>query len=693
MAAAVRILLLLLFLTFPSYSLSMPESQALLKLKQSFSDPQPLSSWLPNQNPCTSRWLGVICFNNVITSLHLADLGLSGSIDVDALLQIRSLRSISFVNNSFSGPIPHLNKMGTLKALYLSNNQFSGPIPPEFFSHLASLKKVWISNNKFSGNIPESITSLRFLAELHLENNEFSGPVPDLKQDIKSLDMSNNKLEGAIPDSMSRFDAKSFSGNQGLCGKPLDKECAGAGTALEEPEEDSSSGWGMKVVILLAIAVFAAILLLLAKSKRRREDDFSVMSRDQVEEVVQVHVPSSHHSRSSESSRKESKKASARSGIGDLVMVNDERGVFGLPDLMKAAAEVLGNGGLGSAYKASMANGLSVVVKRMREMNKVSRDIFDAEMRRFGRLKNRNILTPLAYHYRREEKLFITEYMPKGSLLYVLHGDRGSSHADLNWPIRLNIVKGIARGLGFLYSEFSMEELPHGNLKSSNVVLADNYEPLLSDYAFHPLINQSYAIQTMFAYKTPDYVQHQHVSQKTDVYCLGIIILEIITGKFPSQYHSNGKGGTDVVQWVFSAISDRREAELIDPELTTNHPNSINQMLKLLQVGAACTESNPDQRLNMKEAIRRIEEVQREKCQNFKLKWSAVPLSVDNGPCKLCAINSYKMKPFLRQCTPNFTADEFEPLGFTTFPLIPIKSKGLLSFIPPFPFPFLFILL
>lgn len=192
----------------------------------------------------------------------------------------------------------------------------------------------------------------------------------------------------------------------------------------------------------------------------------------------------------------------------------------------------------------------------------------------------------------------------------VFTGDRGSSHAELNWPTRLKIVKGIARGLGFLYFEFSSEDLPHGNLKSSNVLLADNYEPLLSDYAFHPLINPNYAVQTMFAYKTPDYMLYQQVSQKTDVYCLGIIILEIITGKFPSQYHSNGKGGTDVVQWVFTAISERREAELIDPELTSNNTSSINQMLQLLQIGAASTESNPEQRLNMKEAIRRIEEVQ-----------------------------------------------------------------------------------
>ncbi|TKY72890.1 pollen receptor kinase 6 [Spatholobus suberectus] len=284
-------------------------------------------------------------------------------------------------------------------------------------------------------------------------------------------------------------------------------------------------------------------------------------------------------------------------------------GVFGLPDLMKAAAEVLGNGGLGSAYKAAMASGLCVVVKRMREMNKIGRDVFDAEMRQFGRIRHRNVMTPLAYHYRREEKLFITEYMRKGSLLYVLHGDRGTSHAELTWPTRLKIVKGIARGLSFLYTEFSTYDLPHGNLKSSNVLLTDDYEPLLSDYAFHPLINHTVAVQALFAFKSPDYVQSQKVSQKTDVYCLGLIILEIVTGKFPSQYHSNGKGGTDAVQWVLTAISERREAELIDSELQ-NDTKSRNHMLQLLQIGAACTESNPEERLNMKEAIRRIEGVQ-----------------------------------------------------------------------------------
>ncbi|CAK8532060.1 unnamed protein product [Lathyrus sativus] len=629
-------LLLLFSLSLLSLSTAQPppsETQSLLKLKQSLTNSDKiLASWIPNVSPCSGTWTGVICFNNVITGLHLSDLGLSGTIDVEALAEIRGLRTISFINNSFSGPMPLFSKLGTIKSLLLTQNQFSGPIPPDFFGHLTSLKKIWLSDNKFSGNIPASLTQLDLLIELHLERNQFSGRLPDLKQAIKSLDVSNNKLEGPIPEGLSKFSAASFSGNEGLCGKPLENPCDASSSSDSEyslpdipTENGSESGLVFKVIMILIVAVIAAAIFMLLKSRqRRRDDDFSVVSGDSsqdssVEEVMQVNVPISRSSSASErvgrrnvgeSSKRGGMGGGNRTGLGDLVMVNDEKGSFGLQDLMKAAAEVLGNGGLGSAYKAAMANGLSVVVKRMREMNKIGKDVFDAEMRQFGRIRHANILTPLAYHYRREEKLFVTEYMPKGSLLYVLHGDRGLSHAELTWPIRLKIAKGIARGLSFLYTEFCTYDLPHGNLKSSNVLISNEYEPLLSDYAFQPLINPSIAVQSMFAYKTPDYVQNQKLSQKADVYCLGIILLELMTGKFPSQYHSNGKGGTDVVQWVLTAISDRREAELIDPELQKSASNSMNSMLQLLLIGAACAESNPEQRVHMKEAIRRIEEIQ-----------------------------------------------------------------------------------
>lgn len=164
--------------------------------------------------------------------------------------------------------------------------------------------------------------------------------------------------------------------------------------------------------------------------------------------------------------------------------------------------------------------------------------------------------------------------------------------------------------MGFLHTEFPTYELPHGNLKSSNILLSSKNEPLLTDYALFPLISNTQTAQSLFAYKSPEAILYQQLSQKSDVYCLGIIVLEIVTGKFPSQYLNNQKGGTDLVQWVRSAISEKRVTELIDPEIANAAAGSLPQMEMLLHIGAACTENDQDKRMDMREAIRRIEEIQ-----------------------------------------------------------------------------------
>ncbi|XVE53954.1 hypothetical protein DITRI_Ditri03aG0043600 [Diplodiscus trichospermus] len=623
--AAVRFFLflsLLITLSLPNLCFSQSDADTLIKFKKSLTQGD-LNSWTPGSSPCLKKWVGVMCSGETIIGLHLTGLRLSGPIDVQALLQLRGLRTISLVRNSFTGPIPEFNKLPALRAIYLSHNQFSGEIPKDYFTPMGSLKKVWLNGNKFTGNIPESLMQLSHLVELHLEVNQFSGTIPQLKYPdvLTSLNLSHNNLEGEIPQSFSRFSASAFQENVGLCGKPLEMDCnnvhQSSSVASNPPGQNQGSDSHAKVVISVATLVIIVFFVIVAIiSARRRRDDFTILSKEPLrEEVVQVHVPESTRRRTSESNRRSnssSKRGSSqqanKAGMADLIMVNDEKGEFGLQDLMKAAAEVLGNGGLGSAYKAVMANGLAVVVKRMRELNRLGKDGFDVEMRRFGKLRHPNILTPLAYHFRREEKLIVSEYMPKGSLLYVLHGDRGTIHANLNWPTRLKIIQGIAQGLDFIHTEFATYTVPHGNLKSSNVLLAENYDPLLSDYAFEPLTNASNAAQGLFAYKSPEYLQHQQVSPKSDVCCLGILILEIITGKFPCQYLSNGKGGIDIVQWVQTSISENQVEELIDPEIADDS-GSLNQMIQLLQIGAACTESNPDQRLNLKEAITRIQEV------------------------------------------------------------------------------------
>ncbi|GER40933.1 leucine-rich repeat protein kinase family protein [Striga asiatica] len=614
----------------PGLSASAGEDVHLINFKKSLKDSSALDpTWLPGTDPCNRRlpWLGIDCSEtgfDSVSALLLMNLQISATspeIDIDSLANLKDLRYVSLENNTVAGPIPALNRLGSLKSLFLSGNGLSGEIPADYFLKMGSLKKLQLANNRFSGPIPTSLSSLHNIKEIALQGNGFSGPVPGFDQkSLQVLDLSRNKLDGPIPPAMSRFPAASFSGNPGLCGPPLSRPCiasevdssAQVDSGQNSNSSSSSSSESGSITKWVVLGVVVAVLVITILFKAKKEDDsFSVLGKENLDEGVQVHLPSAANRRSmSSSSRrnysyKESGGAhSSRRGGGksanDLVVINDEKGVFGLPDLMKAAAEVLGSGGLGSSYKAIMANGVSVVVKRMRDMNKLNKDAFEAEIRRLGRIRHRNVLPPLATP--------IPTRLENNLHFYLLLGDRGIAHGELNWPTRLKIIKGVARGMGFLHTEFSNYELPHGNLKSSNILLGQNYEPLLTDYALYSLISNTQSVQALFAYKSPEAILYQQLSPKSDVYCLGVVVLEVVTGKFPSQYLNNQKGGTDVVQWARQAVAEGRATELVDPEIAG--PGPKEQIERMLRIGVACTEANPEDRVEMREAIRSIEEVQ-----------------------------------------------------------------------------------
>lgn len=456
---------------------SLSPTEALLLLTKSFANASALESWaMESSPPCggganvspASPWIGVVCFKGIVTGLHLSNMGLSGNIDVEALAALPGLRSMSLVNNSFSGLIPELHRLGALKSIYLTGNRFSGDIPDGFFLKMKSLKKVYLDSNAFSGAIPSSLAAPPRLMELHLEDNQFGGKLPDLQQPkLKTFNVSNNpNLEGEIPRGLERFGMGSFNGDHNLCGKVVGKECrpppstpapapapvpvlpiipaketaSTVSFSKMDPSKSKIIG-GVLAIVLCVLTVAALAVRQLTKASfntlrdenRRRSVKGTARFRkadgggeEDEEEVYDWRSSLGHFTRKSysgSSSRRSAMEAATAQATTELVVVNEQRGVFGLPDLMKAAAEVLGNnGGLGAAYKAVMVSGITVVVKRMREMNREGPEGFEAEMRRLGHLRHPNVLSPLAFLYRKEEKLLIYEYIPGGSLFHLLHG-------------------------------------------------------------------------------------------------------------------------------------------------------------------------------------------------------------------------------------------------------------------------------
>ncbi|OMO53251.1 hypothetical protein CCACVL1_28782 [Corchorus capsularis] len=183
----------------------------------------------------------------------------------------------------------------------------------------------------------------------------------------------------------------------------------------------------------------------------------------------------------------------------------------------------------------------------------------------------------------------------------------------LDWPTRLKIVKGVAKGLGYLYKELPSLIAPHGHLKSSNILLNQSLEPLITDYALIPVINQESAQDLMVAYKSPEYALHGRITKKTDVWALGVLILEVLTGKFPANFLHKGKASEDqdLATWVKSVVGEDMSGahQVFDKDMgaTNTISGPDGEMLKLLNIALSCCEVDVDKRLDMKLALDQIE--------------------------------------------------------------------------------------
>lgn len=196
-----------------------PDADALLQLKSGIeNDEDALRSWSPGTSPCdgdASNWAGVICQNDNVLGLQLEKMGLSGTLDLRPLKSLRGLRTLSFMDNEFAGPMPDVRELRGLRAVFLSGNKFSGEIPADAFAGMGSLKKLFLSRNSFSGPIPASLTDVPRLLDLRLNDNKFQGKIPDLQQkDLKVVNVANNELEGEIPANLKSIKPDMFAGER-----------------------------------------------------------------------------------------------------------------------------------------------------------------------------------------------------------------------------------------------------------------------------------------------------------------------------------------------------------------------------------------------------------------------------------------------------------------------------------------------
>ncbi|KAK3415098.1 hypothetical protein EUGRSUZ_H00667 [Eucalyptus grandis] len=550
--------------------------------------------------PCisnSSRWVGLSCLNSHVVHLVLDELHFTGSLPPGFLENVTFLSRLSFRDNSISGPLPNLTNLVYLRDVLLSGNRFSGPIPLDY-------------------------VDLPRLKNLELHENNLSGRIPPLSQlTLIGFNVSYNHLEGPIPQTrvLQKFPSSSYDHNPGLCGRPLETPCAVAPPPYIPPTPTPSlvpfipppaqPKKGLRAWIIALIAAAAVVVPLFTVAVVVFYCKMGSGRKEQAREDHRV----SGSVETMERSRLQSKSREDPERTVELDIFNGESQAFDLDDLLRASAEVLRRGKLGTTYKATLDSGAVVAVKRLNNMNGLGQKEFKQHMQMLGNLRHKNLVRVISYYYSKEEKLVVYEFVSDGNLFELLHENRGPGKVPLAWDTRLSIIKDIAKGLSFLHQSSSSQKVPHANLKSSNVLIShsnQNFCAKLADFGFFPLLSPRKSLENLAIGRTPEFSQGKKLTHKSDIYCFGIIILELITGRNPGETMVDNQGtASDLSEWVKKTVQGEWSTDILDIEIFAAKEGH-DDMLKLTEIALECTDLVPERRPEASELLRRIEEIE-----------------------------------------------------------------------------------
>ncbi|KAF5727741.1 leucine-rich repeat receptor-like protein kinase [Tripterygium wilfordii] len=617
-----------------------PDLEPLMQFKAASDAANKLTTWNSATDPCT-HWTGVSCLKNRVSHLVLENLGLNGSLE--PLSALSQLRVLSLKQNRFSGPIPDLSNLTALKLLFLSHNNFSGEFPASITS-LFRLYRLDLSFNNFTGKIPEKVNRLTHLLTLRLENNRFSGSIEGLNMsNLQDFNVTGNRITGEIPKSLAGIPKSSFAENAGLCGSPMqsckgtvsDPIRAGSDGAVAPPVISGNnpktvasspsaangrhkgaariSPMALIAIILGDVLVLAMIsLLLYCYFWRNYVAKMRDGKRSKLVESEKIVYSSSPYPNQIGYER------------GRMVFFDGVKR-FELEDLLRASAEMLGKGGFGTAYKAMLDDGNVVAVKRLKDENVGGKREFEQHMEVLGRLRHPNLVSLKAYYFARGEKLLVYDYMPNGSLFWLLHGNRGPGRTPLDWTARLKIAAGAARGLAFIHNSCKSLRLAHGNVKSTNILLDKTGNARVSDFGHSVFASPTASAPRSNGYHAPESSDGRKATQKSDVYSFGVLLLELLTGKCPSVVDAGG--AVDLPRWVQAVVREEWTAEVFDLELM-RYKDIEEEMVGLLQIALSCTVVSPDQRPRMSHVVKMIEEI-----RAVEVSPHETPESVSKSPC------------------------------------------------------------
>ncbi|KAF8681963.1 hypothetical protein HU200_045418 [Digitaria exilis] len=555
---------------------------------------------------------------NSLTSLDFSWNYLNGSIPKE-VFELQSLSStLDLSHNSLSGPLPfEVGSLANLNTLSLSGNQLSGQVPttikncivletllldsnsfqgsiPQPLGDIKGLRTVNLTMNKFSGAIPDSLGSIHNLQHLYIAHNNLSSPIPTDLQNLTSLsdlNLSFNDLQGEVPKEgiFSNMSYPSIAGNKHLCGGiprlRLDP--------CSHPAPSKSNAVRLKYIriclattgaLVFVASLVTTIMLLHRRPKQRQKSQpRALLTEEQYERVSYQE----------------------------------------LFDGTKGFSEqnLLGKGSYGTVYKCtSIDEGTVTAVKVFNLELSGSTRSFLAECEALRRVRHRcliRIITCCSSIDRQgqEFKALVFEFMPHGSLNCWLHPTSDMppvTNTTLSLTQRLDIAVDIVDALDYLHNH-CQPPIVHCDLKPSNILLAEDMSARVGDLGISRILsenaskthlnstNSTMGIRGSIGYVAPEYGEGCAVSTLGDVYSLGILLLEMFTGRSPTD--DVFRDSLDLHRFCEDAFPDRI-LEIADPTLwahsDTNDGITRSRvqecLISVIGLGLSCSKHQPKER-------------------------------------------------------------------------------------------------
>ncbi|KAG7014166.1 putative receptor-like protein kinase, partial [Cucurbita argyrosperma subsp. argyrosperma] len=255
---------------------------------------------------------------------------------------------------------------------------------------------------------------------------------------------------------------------------------------------------------------------------------------------------------------------------------------------------VLGHGGSGHVYKACFNDKLLAAVKRIDNGGADAEREFENELSWLCKIRHQNVIKLLGHCIHGETRFLVYEMMHNGSLESQLHGpSRGSA---LTWHLRMKIAVDVARGLEYLH-EHRNPPVVHRDLKSSNILLDSDFNAKLSDFGLVVNLgaqNKNIKLSGTLGYVAPEYLLDGKLTDKSDVYAFGVVLLELLTGKKPVE-KTGPTHSQSLVSWAIPQLSDRSKLpKIVDPVIKDTM--DLKHLYQVAAVAVLCVQSEPSYR-------------------------------------------------------------------------------------------------